>query len=467
MTDFLRACARDSSVIYPVYNFLCYLCAKTSNQKIMKHNFLIAAFSVALLSTGCSDEDQSISIDIGPEVIPAEGGKAVLTFTPPMAWSACISDAESEDGTTWLTIDPVSGDASYSTITATALPNENENERTALVTISSGSRQASVRITQSGRSGDISDEPVPVPETAVKQVTISDPGNGYEDNFAFRYDNEGRVIEISGQSYSSSEHTSYRYIYNIHYEEGKVRIAGDDGISMEATLDEEGRISDVLYSETDGYTTKHSRISLTYDSDGYLAQDTETSDSYSDYTTSYTWTDGNIVSVIHEYYDSEYRYSSYPNTGNIDLNWLLTAGYGSSLAPLGMLNLIGNRCENYVNPDYWNMDYEVPDMMLMVSEDDLDKPVTKEGFYYRNGEKEIQYVFGGPENCLSSIHVETPVERVHYTKTGTITYWNPEAYEIREDGKKYFYDLTIDWEEEKETWTEIERTDITEVTIEY
>ena len=54
-----------------------------ANQKIMKHNFLIAAFSVALLSTGCIDEDQSISIDIGPEVIPAEGGKAVLTFTPP------------------------------------------------------------------------------------------------------------------------------------------------------------------------------------------------------------------------------------------------------------------------------------------------------------------------------------------------------------------------------------------------
>lgn len=51
----------------------------------MKRHFLIAAFSAALLSTGCSDEGQPISIDIGPEIIPAEGGKTVLTFTPPYA----------------------------------------------------------------------------------------------------------------------------------------------------------------------------------------------------------------------------------------------------------------------------------------------------------------------------------------------------------------------------------------------
>ena len=61
-----------------------YLYLKTLTQQIMKRHFLIAAFSAALLSTGCSDEGQPISIDIGPEIIPAEGGKTVLTFTPPM-----------------------------------------------------------------------------------------------------------------------------------------------------------------------------------------------------------------------------------------------------------------------------------------------------------------------------------------------------------------------------------------------
>lgn len=61
-----------------------YLYLKTLAQQIMKRHFLIAAFSAALLSTGCSDEGQPISIDIGPEIIPAEGGKTVLTFTPPM-----------------------------------------------------------------------------------------------------------------------------------------------------------------------------------------------------------------------------------------------------------------------------------------------------------------------------------------------------------------------------------------------
>ena len=63
---------------------MCYLHLKTLTQQIMKRHFLIAAFSAALLSTGCSDEGQPISIDIGPEIIPAEGGKTVLTFTPPM-----------------------------------------------------------------------------------------------------------------------------------------------------------------------------------------------------------------------------------------------------------------------------------------------------------------------------------------------------------------------------------------------
>ena len=61
-----------------------YLYLKTLAQQIMKRHFLIAAFSAALLSTGCSDEGRPISIDIGPEIIPAEGGKTVLTFTPPM-----------------------------------------------------------------------------------------------------------------------------------------------------------------------------------------------------------------------------------------------------------------------------------------------------------------------------------------------------------------------------------------------
>lgn len=63
---------------------MCYLYLKTLTQQIMKRHFLIAAFSAALLSTGCSDEGQPISIDIGPEIIPAEGGKTVLTFTPPL-----------------------------------------------------------------------------------------------------------------------------------------------------------------------------------------------------------------------------------------------------------------------------------------------------------------------------------------------------------------------------------------------
>ena len=144
---------------------------------------------------------------------------------------------------------------------------------------------------------------------------------------------------------------------------------------------------------------------------------------------------------------------------------LLVNGSGG-IAPFGILNLLGTRSTHLAVPDYWADMAATPDQMLLVCEDDLDKPVTKTGVYYEDGETTTEYRFEGPEGSLSFISRETPVEAVHYRQTGTITDHDPEAYEMR-DGKKYYYGLTIDWGEREITSREEVRVDRQEVTVGY
>ena len=335
-----------------------------------------------------------ISLDSEPGILPATGGTTDFTFTPPYAWSA---DIRTDDGVdSWISISPTSGDASRHTVTVSAGPNERADSRIAFIDISSGDQFLSVQITQLGTDDET-------------------PG---------------------GDSRLDDEYSMY--YYTISYGERSVSITGDDGISVEATLDSEGRATEVEYSET-------------YDG-----------------VTDYVWTDGNIARVHYDYYDTDFLYSSYPNTGNIDINWLMTGGYGSGIAPLGIIGMLGTRCTDYAYPDYWDAVLLSPDQQqIAVSEDDLDKPVEKEGFYYEYGEPEISYLFEGPEGCLSYIYMEKPLEQVHYLQTGIITDYEPDVYEIREDGKKYYYVLTIEWGERRETYRETVSIHPQEVTVDY
>lgn len=428
--------------------------------------FATIAASV-LLAAGCTGIGQSISIDSEPDILPASGGTTSFTFTPPYAWSA---DIRTDDGVdSWISINPTSGDASRQTVTVSAGPNERADSRIAFIDISSGDQFLSVQITQLGTDdetpgADIEAPPVEIPATYIRHITILDPSEGNEDNFSFEYDQEGRVTTISGNSWIDDEYSMY--YYTISYEERSVSITGDDGISIEATLDSEGRAAEVKYSETDDGREYSSDITLSYDSEGRLVRETGT-DEYSESVTDYIWTDGNIARVHYDYYDTDYLYSSYPNSGNIDINWLMTGGYGSGIAPLGIIGMLGARSTDYAYPDYWAADLMYPDQQLAVSEDDLDKPVEKEGFYYEYGEPEISYLFEGPEGCLSSIDMEKPLEQVHYHQTGIITDYDPYAYEIREDGKKYYYGLTIEWGEREETYRETVSIHPQEVTVDY
>lgn len=431
--------------------------------------FLLTAAAL-VLATGCDDTPQSsIAVEGGNEMtLAATQTSAEVRFTSPALWTATLMPE-----TDWLTISAASGEAGDASITLQAQANTAADARTTtLVLLPSGGETTQVLITQLGTAGtDSTDTPVFVPETAIRQVTILDPDDGTEANFAFEYDGEGRVVRMQGSDqYDGETHT---YLYTMAYEGSTVTVDGDDGVHIVGTLDAQGRATRVAYTETlspDGGgsgSPVRTDITLTYDAEGHLTQEVGEEDGYNEYTYDYTWTGGDLTRVHLDYYDADYAYSTHANTGNIDLNWLLTAGYGSGgIAPFGILNLLGTRSTHYVVPDYWADMAATPDQMLLVCEDDLNKPVTKTGVYYEDGETTTEYRFEGPEGSLSFISRETPVEAVHYRQTGTITDHDPEAYEMR-DGKKYYYGLTIDWGEREITSRDHAWNNRQEVTVGY
>lgn len=436
----------------------------------MKHPFPILLAAAFMLATACNETPQSsITVEGGNEVtLAATQTSAEVRFTSPALWTATLMPE-----TDWLTISAASGSAGDASITLQAQANTAADARTTtLVLLPSGGETTQVLITQLGTAGtDSTDTPVFVPETAIRQVTILDPDDGTEANFAFEYDGEGRVVQMQGHDQYDDE--TYTYLYTFAYEGNTVTIDGDDGVHITGTLDAQGRATQVAYTENlspDGGSSSsptRTDITLTYDADGRLVQEVGEEGGYTEYTYDYTWTGGNLTHVHLDYYDADYAYSTHANTGNIDLNWLLTAGYSSGgIAPFGILNLLGARSTHLAVPDYWADMAATPDQMLLVCEDDLDKPVTKEGMYYEDGETTTEYRFEGPEGSLSFISRETPVEAVHYRQTGTITDYDPDLYETR-DGKKYYYDLTIDWGEREITSRDHAWNNRQEVTVGY
>lgn len=432
--------------------------------------FLLTAAAL-VLATGCDDTPQSsITVEGGNEMtLAATQTSAEVRFTSPALWTATLMPE-----TDWLTISAASGSAGDASITLQAQANTAADARTTtLVLLPSGGETTQVLITQLGTAGtDSTDTPVFVPETAIRQVTILDPDDGTESNYAFEYDEQGRVVRMQGSD--NYDGTSI-YLYIATYEGNTVTVDGDDGVHIVATLDEQGRAARVAYTESlspdGGGSSSPTRtdITLTYDAAGRLVNETGKSEygyGYDEYSYDYTWTGGDLTRVHCNYYDEDFAYSTHPNTGNIDLNWLITAGYGSgSIAPLGIFNLLGTRSTHYAVPCYWAENDVTPQQMSPVCEDDLDKPVTEEGMYYEDGETTTEYTFDGPEGSLSTIATATPVYAVHYRMTGTIIDYDPDAYEMR-DGKKYYY-VIVDWGEREITSREEVRVDRQEVTVGY
>ena len=123
----------------------------------MKRLYLTSV-SALLLLTGCEQLqsllDRQISVPDTSQLIQtvsAESteGETTIDFITQDAWQAAISQPGEERIPEWLSVSPESGDegGTYSMHIA-LLPNENNSDRTALITITCGKDEVQARITQ-------------------------------------------------------------------------------------------------------------------------------------------------------------------------------------------------------------------------------------------------------------------------------------------------------------------------------
>ena len=99
---------------------------------------------LAFLAWACQPEPvpDSLSLSTPAQVsVPVEGDVVSISFNSSVPWTATTDAA-------WLTISPASGEAGDATIKASALKNESNDSRSAIVSIKAGTESAFVTVTQ-------------------------------------------------------------------------------------------------------------------------------------------------------------------------------------------------------------------------------------------------------------------------------------------------------------------------------
>lgn len=418
-----------------------------------------------LLAIGCDESsDNDIVIKEGNKLtINASQTEASFTFTAPDAWSLHT------DATDWLTPDILEGVAGTHTVSLAVTANTAETSRTATIEIRCANDEASLLITQLGTA----DTPLPpsFDGKPIKTLTIKDTGDGETISTAFEYNEKGQLIKIIGEDVYDDETDVYEYI--VTYTDGSVEVKGRDGEEYTAIIDAQGRATQVRYVDTDD-DNQTIDITLAYDNEGQLTKETGKSNDYSDYTVEYTWTNGNLTqSTYGGYSDTDFRYSEYENTGNLDINWIISGGYSESdVSPLGLLGLLGKRSTHYVIPDYWDMQSSTNpgwDIERPVREDLIGTTQTDTYTVTKSDKSKTaaQYSLDA-DNDLTGIVTETSVYRISYERTATIVRTNPDEEPfVGEDGTKYYWEVEVQFSDPVESSREQVGTDRTEISIGY
>ena len=111
----------------------------------MKKVLLFASVVMAAFALSCNKVppvEDAVSISTNNPVVAVEGGVVSIDFNSTVAWTA-------KSNQPWVTITPASGEAGNGTIKASVLKNDTNDDRTAEVTITAGSKSAKCTITQS------------------------------------------------------------------------------------------------------------------------------------------------------------------------------------------------------------------------------------------------------------------------------------------------------------------------------
>lgn len=420
---------------------------------------------ILLLAVGCDESsDNDIVIKGGDKLtINASQPQASFTFTAPDTWSLHT------DATDWLTPDILEGAAGTYTVNLTVAANTSETSRTATIDIRCANDEEKLLITQLGTA----DTPLPPSFDGkyIKSLMIKDTSDGETISSTFEYNEKGQLIKIIGKDVYEDETDVYEYI--IAYTDGNVEIKGRDGEEYTAAIDARGRATQVRYVDTDD-DNQTIDITLAYDNEGQLTKETGKTDDYNDYTVEYKWTNGNLTQTTYGgYSDTDFRYSEYENTGNLDINWIISGGYSESgVSPLGLLGLLGKRSAHYVVPNYWDMassptpgwDIERPVREDLIGTTQTDTYTVTES---DENKATAQYSFDA-DNDLSGIVTETPVYRISYERTATIVRTNPnEEPFVGEDGTKYYWEVEVQFSDPVESSRKQIGTDRTEISIGY
>lgn len=197
--------------------------------KMMKHIPFFVLFIVsALLTAACGDDDKTQSGDFGQIQVPdvsqlaqmaeAGAGTSSVSFTTLAAWSASIRDAGA--GTPdWISLSPDHGDQAGSyTVEITLQPNTAAEARTAFITITCGTTQIEISITQKASGGDSDeDDNSQGRQPNGRLVRITEYDNGKAEYYMdLAYDDEGRLLSIKGFSYTvfTDPYVAWEFAYD-------------------------------------------------------------------------------------------------------------------------------------------------------------------------------------------------------------------------------------------------------------
>ena len=296
---------------------------------------------------------------------------------------------------------------------------------------------------------------------------------GDEHYWGFTYDSQDRpvAVDLNGTDYGDT----FLYHYNIEYSDSHVKFYNDT-LSIDLTLDASGKaVSGIYHEYYDEYGYPYeseTEILFTYDSDGHIVKETGMEDGYNEYTVEYTWENGNMVSSHIDYYDSPFMYSEHANESNIDINWIMSLGYGSQVGgAAGFLGVLGEKSADYVVPSYFDYDMAEANQPIeeWISEDLIGITQTREysSHLVAYEEAAAEYTFNDREQ-LTDITKTVPNYMVYYTQDYTITVVDPDGYVVN-DGKKYYrYEaVRYEYEEPVETGRDPMDPDITYVSITY
>ena len=111
----------------------------------MKKVLLIASVLLGALLCSCEKKivvEDAVTIKTDAATVPVEGGVVSIALNSTVAWTAKSSQP-------WVTISPASGEAGDATIKASVLKNETNDDRTAEITVTAGTKSAKFTLTQS------------------------------------------------------------------------------------------------------------------------------------------------------------------------------------------------------------------------------------------------------------------------------------------------------------------------------